>query len=125
MRSCSGTVPYCLQDGQLKVCLVKSSDGKRWVFPKGGVEPGMGYVSNAIKETWEEAGLIGKCSKHIGKIVTTTNTTEYFRLYVVAEADVYPEHKKRERRWVEINNAREWLDPSLHVLLDSLIDALT
>lgn len=124
MRRCSGAVPYRLHSGQIKVCMVRSTDGKRWVFPKGGVEPALGLKSNAIKETWEEAGLVGRISDHLGRIESGINRTEYFMLAVVAEADHYPEAGTRERRWVEVNDAREWLDQTLHPLLDMLLDCI-
>jgi 8-oxo-dGTP pyrophosphatase MutT (NUDIX family) len=123
MRQCSGTVPYRFIDGQIKVCVVRSSDGERWVFPKGGVEPHLGRKSNAVKETWEEAGLIGHITKGLGCIETGINRTKYFMMRVVVEAGHYPE-QHRTRRWAEVNDAREWLDPSLHFLLDALLDEL-
>ncbi len=42
-----------------KVCLVTSSNGKRWVIPKGLIEPGQTAGETALQEAWEEAGLVG------------------------------------------------------------------
>ena len=42
-----------------QVCLVTSSSGKRWVVPKGCMEPGKTAGELALQEAWEEAGLVG------------------------------------------------------------------
>ena len=42
-----------------KVCLVTSSSGRRWVVPKGMMEPGKTASEIALQEAWEEAGLVG------------------------------------------------------------------
>src|SRR5258708_20379358 len=41
------------------VCLVTSSNGRRWVIPKGMMEPGKTSGEIALQEAWEEAGLVG------------------------------------------------------------------
>ena len=35
----SGVIPYRIMDGQIEVMLITSSGGKRWVIPKGLIEP--------------------------------------------------------------------------------------
>src|SRR5215470_3644504 len=42
-----------------KVCLITSSNGKRWLIPKGIIEPGQTAGETALQEAWEEAGLVG------------------------------------------------------------------
>lgn len=42
-----------------KICIVTSSNGKRWVIPKGLIEPGQTAGETALQESWEEAGLTG------------------------------------------------------------------
>src|SRR5215213_3246144 len=42
-----------------RVCLVTSSSGKRWVVPKGMIDPGHSAGEAALNEAWEEAGLAG------------------------------------------------------------------
>ena len=46
-----------MRDGE--VCLVTSRNGKRWVAPKGCMEPGKTAGEIALQEAWEEAGLAG------------------------------------------------------------------
>src|SRR5262245_17445465 len=42
-----------------QVCMVLSSNGRRWVVPKGCIEPGQTAGETALREAWEEAGLVG------------------------------------------------------------------
>ncbi len=42
-----------------RICMVLSSGGKRWVVPKGCIEPGQTAGETALEEAWEEAGLVG------------------------------------------------------------------
>lgn len=123
MRICSGTVPYRLHEGVIQVCIVRSTAGDRWVFPKGGVEPGLSKKSNAIKETWEEAGLIGRIGKYLGRVENNINRSEYFTFSAVLTETTYPE-THRAREWIEVNQARVKLCPSLHFLLDELLNKL-
>ncbi|MBY0461495.1 MAG: NUDIX domain-containing protein, partial [Gemmataceae bacterium] len=46
-----------VRDG--RVCLVTSSSGRRWVVPKGQIDPGHTPGEAALVEAWEEAGLVG------------------------------------------------------------------
>jgi 8-oxo-dGTP pyrophosphatase MutT (NUDIX family) len=56
----SGVIPYRIENGQIEVMVITSSTGKRWVIPKGLIEPDMTPQDSAAKEAWEEAGLLGK-----------------------------------------------------------------
>jgi len=59
----SGVIP--LYKG--RVVMVTSSGGKRWVLPKGIVEPGMTAAESAAKEALEEGGIVGKVkSRSVG-----------------------------------------------------------
>ena len=51
----AATIP--VRDG--RVCLVTSSNGRRWVLPKGQIDPGHTPAEAALVEAWEEAGLVG------------------------------------------------------------------
>ena len=42
-----------------RVCLITSRNGKRWVIPKGWIEPGQTAGETALQEAYEEAGLVG------------------------------------------------------------------
>ena len=46
--------------GGLEFLLVRTSNGERWTFPKGGVEPGESMSQAAAREAREEAGVSGQ-----------------------------------------------------------------
>ena len=52
-------MPYRRQNGECEFCLITSSSGRRWGFPKGIIDPGESAVETALKEALEEAGLQG------------------------------------------------------------------
>jgi len=56
----ASAVPYRLRNGEPEFCLITSSSGKRWGFPKGIIDPGDTTVETALKESWEEAGIDGR-----------------------------------------------------------------
>lgn len=106
-----------------RVCLVLSSSGKRWVVPKGHIEPGQSAGETALQEAWEEAGLVGTLQPQalgayryekdgIPRHVTV------FLMDVVEQAAVWPEMDRRERSWVSLNRALARLaEPGLRRLV--------
>ncbi len=93
-----------------KVCLVSSRSGKRWVVPKGLIDPGHTASQIALQEAWEEAGLVGLISPEpVGsffyqKYGGTCHVT-VFVLQVTQAADDWPERSFRERAWLGTNEA--------------------
>jgi phosphohistidine phosphatase len=55
----SAVIPYRRGPNGLEVLLVTSRKGKRWVLPKGVVEPDLTPAVSAEKEAMEEAGVRG------------------------------------------------------------------
>ena len=92
-----------VRDGRL--CLITSSSGKRWVVPKGRLEPGRTLTQIALQEAWEEAGLIGVlrrdpvgayCYRKAGGVYHVT----VYLMEVTGAAQAWPECGRRLRRWV-------------------------
>jgi 8-oxo-dGTP pyrophosphatase MutT (NUDIX family) len=107
-----------------KICLVTSSNGKRWVVPKGLIEPGHGAAETALAEAWEEAGLVGMLwpepigSYLYSKLGRTYHVIVYI-LRVTEIADDWPEKGLRQRSWVGVDRALEQLDdPGLRDLVE-------
>src|SRR5262249_5159875 len=98
-----------------KICLVTSSNGKRWVIPKGLIESGHTAGETALREAWEEAGLIGALwpepvgSYLYSKLGRTYHVTVYV-LRVTQALDDWPEKSLRQRTWVGVERALEQLD---------------
>jgi 8-oxo-dGTP pyrophosphatase MutT (NUDIX family) len=93
-----------------QVCLVTSRNGKRWVVPKGCLEPGKTSGEIALQEAWEEAGLVGVLQPDpIGSYLYDKNgITCHVLVYLLHVTDVrddYPEREFRERCWVSPTEA--------------------
>jgi 8-oxo-dGTP pyrophosphatase MutT (NUDIX family) len=93
-----------------RVCLVTSRSGKRWVIPKGCLEPGKSPEQIVSQEAWEEAGLVGLvqpeplgsfCYHKAGKV----HAVSVHLMHVTAMADRWPECRLRKRRWVRPEKA--------------------
>jgi 8-oxo-dGTP pyrophosphatase MutT (NUDIX family) len=126
----SGVIPYRIRDRQIEVMLITSSTGKRWVIPKGLIEPDMTSQDSAAKEAWEEAGLLGTVfSESIGTYEYYKSTYAYqvevFLLQVQTVLDNWPEASKRKRQWVTIPKAIKRVDePELKLILGDLPNRL-
>src|SRR6516165_11192252 len=88
-----------------RICLVSSRGGKRWVVPKGCLEPGKTSAEIALQEAWEEGGLVGVLrSEPVGSYFYEKSGNRYhvtvFLMQVTQAADEWPERFMRTRRWV-------------------------
>lgn len=98
-----------------KVCLVTSSNGKRWVIPKGLIEPGQTAGETALQEAWEEAGLVGALDPQpVGSYVYQkwcgTCHVTVFVMRVTEVATDWPEMDLRQRSWLTPGGALERID---------------
>ena len=98
-----------------RICLVTSSNGKRWVIPKGLIEPGQTAGETALQEAWEEAGLTGSLeSEPLGSFLYDkwcgTCHVVVFLMHVSETAQSWPEDDLRERSWVTPAGALERID---------------
>jgi 8-oxo-dGTP pyrophosphatase MutT (NUDIX family) len=97
-----------VKDGM--VCLITSSNGKRWVIPKGLIDPGHTAGESALLEAWEEAGLVGALrpepvgSYLYAKYGQTYHVTVFVLDVTEARAD-WPERQLRQRCWLEAAQA--------------------
>jgi len=114
------TPPYVRQAAALpirngRVCLVTSSNGKRWVIPKGLIEPGQTAGETALQEAWEEAGLVGALrAEPIGSFTYEkwcgVCFVTVFALDVTEMKQDWPERTLRQRIWTTPAGAVERLD---------------
>jgi 8-oxo-dGTP pyrophosphatase MutT (NUDIX family) len=111
-----------VRDGE--VCLVTSRNGKRWVAPKGCMEPGKTAGQIALQEAWEEAGLVGLLEPEpIGSYVYQkdgfTCHVIVFLMEVTSEEAAWPEQSFRQRRWLSATKAAARVaDPGLRALIE-------
>lgn len=98
-----------------KIVLVSSRSGRRWVLPKGIIDPGKSAVETALQEAWEEAGIKGKLREPaLGEYTYEKWNDELkvlvFLLKVTSLADEWPERTTRERKLVEPEEAVELME---------------
>lgn len=124
-RRCSGAVVWCENEhGYIQVLLVRSNGSGSWVFPKGGVEPGLTPQQNAVKECWEEAGVLGHIGHCLGQYRYSKNgdrqSVLMYEMQLVAELDEYPEKGLRKRKWFFLDDAMQKVGKDLRRLLEEL-----
>jgi 8-oxo-dGTP pyrophosphatase MutT (NUDIX family) len=96
----------------MEVVLVTSRSGKRWVIPKGIIEPDLDPGPSAAKEAWEEAGVRGELSHEaIGSYRYRKwgrdCVVEVYLLRIEAVLDDWPESGWRKRVWLSATRAAE------------------
>lgn len=108
------------------VCLVTSSSGRRWVIPKGVIEPGQTAGETALQEAWEEAGLAGVLhSEPVGSYLYDKYGglchVTVFLMQVTDETADWPERTIRQRNWIPIDEALDRIrEPGLREILESI-----
>jgi 8-oxo-dGTP pyrophosphatase MutT (NUDIX family) len=60
------SVSVGVRDGQGRVLLARHAEGDRWLLPGGAVEPGETPADAAVREAWEETGLLVRLTRLIG-----------------------------------------------------------
>ncbi len=107
-------IPYRRTDDHFEFCLITSLKKRRWIFPKGIIEPGDTYEESALKEAHEEAGLHGQLVGHpLGHFFDAkwgARLIVKVVLMEVSQADAsWPETEVRERQWVDYDAAHQLL----------------
>ena len=126
----SAVLPFRRDDGDLRVLLITSRGGRRWVLPKGIVEPGMTAPVSAAKEAREEAGIEGAVSdRALGSYSQDkwggTCRIEVFPMRVTSEHDHWPEAAIRRREWLPVKAAAKRVeDKKLRKILKKLPERL-
>jgi 8-oxo-dGTP pyrophosphatase MutT (NUDIX family) len=84
----------------VRVLLIRSSDGTRWLFPKGHIEAGESARQTAAREVREEAGVVGEVKQFLGRqrFKRGSRTVEVSYYLVSYEGDAAAS-EDREMRW--------------------------
>jgi len=111
----SAVVPYRWKNGKLEVLIISSSGGKRWVVPKGIVEPGLSPAASAAAEAGEEAGVEGDVGitplgRYRYRKWGGTCEVEVYPMLVRQELAEWPESSVRRRRWLPVDEAAKEID---------------
>ena len=126
----SGVIAYRRKTDlvELEVLLITSKKRKRWIIPKGIIDPGLSPQESALKGAFEEAGIKGKIDDwSIGEYTREkwggTCVIVVFLLEVTEMFDAWPESSVRKREWVRVQEAiRRVEEPQLQVLFRQLSD---
>ncbi len=111
----SAVIPYRWRGANLEILLITSRGGKRWVLPKGIVEPGLTAAGSAAKEAIEEAGVYGETAEttlgayHYRKWGGTCDV-EVYPMRVWTEMADWPESEIRRRRWLPLSKALDRIE---------------
>jgi len=115
----------------LRVVLITSRETRRWVIPKGWIEPNEPPHRGAAREALEEAGLVGEADpdpigcyvygKRRAQGAVTPIEVAVFRFRVARLLRQWPERRERERRLFTPEAAAALVqEPGLAALLRSL-----
>ena len=99
-----------------ELLLVTSRDTGRWIVPKGWIEDGEDGAAAAVRETWEEAGLIGEVlpDNPVGhyrylklrpRRGDTICDVDVYLLKLIEQRDQWPERDERRRKWFPVATA--------------------
>jgi 8-oxo-dGTP pyrophosphatase MutT (NUDIX family) len=119
----SAVIPYRITESEVEILLITSRGGKRWIIPKGIIDPGMTAVESACKEAYEEAGIKGRpnsaaLGKYEYKKWGGVCTVEVFTLQVSKVLEEWPESSTRHRQWMRPKKAAEAIEePKLKKLI--------
>jgi diphosphoinositol-polyphosphate diphosphatase len=96
------------------VLLVQSARRGGWVLPKGGWETDEATAQEAaVREAWEEAGIVVKVNYDLGVIPEKTKSSDaapkasyhFFEATVERQEAQWPEMSKRSRTWMTFKQA--------------------
>src|SRR5918995_7432805 len=101
-----------------EIALVRTSSGNGWTVPKGSLDKGESGCDAAMRETEEEAGLLGELTRRpIGRYRYTKQHECYkVSVYVMRVTIVLESWREadRGRRWMAVEEAMKRLPPELH-----------
>jgi len=110
----SGVIPYRLEQGKIEILLVSSRKKKRWVIPKGIVEPDLTPQDSAAKEALEEGGILGEVLPESVGTYTYEKWGGLCRVVVfllkVTSLEANWLENYRERQWFSLPEARKRLE---------------
>jgi len=123
----AGVLPYEIRKGKLRVLLITSTGTRRWIIPKGYVEPKLTARESAEFEAYEEAGVSGRLAATSIGAYTYVKRDEkgggrfrvkVYPMEVTRILDDYPEAAQRKRKWMKVDDAIKAVEePGLKTIL--------
>jgi len=113
----SGVIPYIIEKDNIKIILITSRSGKKWILPKGFIDEGLTPSESAIKEAFEEAGVTGTVSETPAGFYNYTRQMKDYRvlLFPMKTENVnnkWPESSERERIIISLKSLKDYINDS-------------
>ena len=110
----AGGVPWRREAAGLEVLVIHRSRYDDWSFPKGKLDPGETWEQAAVREVWEETGLVTVLGDELGSTAYRDRHgrqkhVRYWSMAVAADAGFTPGDEVGERRWVPARDAEAML----------------
>lgn len=111
---CAG-LAFRTDGGTLEIMLVTSRQSRRWIAPKGRIEPDHTIAEAVVQEVYEEGGLKGQiCTVPAGRVRYRKHgeiNRELVYLFRIEELlDDWEERSSRERRFVPFDETGELIE---------------
>lgn len=114
----SGVIPFDIIDNDFRVMLITTRKRKRWIIPKGIIEPDLKPYESAAKEALEEAGIEGVMYN------VPIGYYEYEKWGGVCRVEVFPMRVDTVHdAWEESYRKRDWysLDEAVELIREKLL----
>jgi 8-oxo-dGTP pyrophosphatase MutT (NUDIX family) len=109
IKNQAGCLPIRGSYPEVEVLLVTSRYTGEWIAPKGSIDPGESSVTAALREAEEEAGVLGRLGRCLGRFEYLRGhqqvSLEMFVLEVTEERGQWPEQPARRRKWFRLDEA--------------------
>jgi 8-oxo-dGTP pyrophosphatase MutT (NUDIX family) len=119
----AGTVPWRPSSHGPEVLVVHRPHYDDWSLPKGKLDPGEGWMAAALRETQEEAGMVGELGAELcgtGYMVAAGPKLVRYWLLRVVEGRFEPHREVDQIRWLGLADARRGVSHRTdRVVLDS------
>lgn len=111
----AGGVPWRRrEDGALEVLVIHRPRYDDWTFPKGKLDPGETWEQAAVREVWEETGIVAVLGAEAASAEYRDRhgmpkRVRYWAMTVAADAGFEPGDEVDVRRWVGPEDATRML----------------
>lgn len=98
----AGAVVFRRAGDGLEILLVRAKKTpNQWIFPKGHIEAGEAAEDAAVRETREEAGVIGRALKPLPPPLEFDSGSQRVRVryYLLKATDETKPSEEREKKW--------------------------
>ncbi len=107
----SAIIPFLKSKEGIKILVVRNHKDTKWVIPKGTVSKPLKPMISAIKEAYEEAGVLGKPHPlMLGFYLKQGVSVPTFLLEVDVVLKEYAESEVRQRLWISPDKIDETIE---------------